>query len=235
MPEGTGRELEKLRNDQKVSVDVAVAERGRAALKRLLVDGEVAVRGGAVLGLGSRRSSAADLPHDLAREGGQVHRPARRDQVAIDDCLAIFPYAARRLDVLRHAVVPERREVALADDIRRGERPRSVADRRHGLVRRHERARDGKRPFVLAHRGRRAIGEPAGDEQEFVGLRVDGVEGCLRRNGIAVLAADLVRGRRGHRDLPSRSSRRKRGTNSSKSSNRSAVRMRAFLGGDERA
>jgi uncharacterized membrane-anchored protein len=39
VPEGTGRELETLRNDQRVSVDVAVAGDGRAALKRLLVDG----------------------------------------------------------------------------------------------------------------------------------------------------------------------------------------------------
>lgn len=41
VPEGTGRDLENLRNDQRMSVDVAVAEDGRAALKRLLVDGEV--------------------------------------------------------------------------------------------------------------------------------------------------------------------------------------------------
>jgi uncharacterized membrane-anchored protein len=41
VPEGAGRELEKLRNDQKVSVDVAVLPSGRAQLKRLLVDGEV--------------------------------------------------------------------------------------------------------------------------------------------------------------------------------------------------
>lgn len=41
VPEGEGRELEDLRNDQRVSVDVAVAENGRAALKRLLVDGDV--------------------------------------------------------------------------------------------------------------------------------------------------------------------------------------------------
>jgi uncharacterized membrane-anchored protein len=41
VPEGTGREIETLRNDQKVSVDVAVASDGRAALKRLLVDGQV--------------------------------------------------------------------------------------------------------------------------------------------------------------------------------------------------
>ncbi len=41
VPEGEGRELETLRNDQRMSVDVAVAENGRAALKRLLVDGEV--------------------------------------------------------------------------------------------------------------------------------------------------------------------------------------------------
>jgi uncharacterized membrane-anchored protein len=40
VPEGTGRELETLRNEQKISVDVAVAGDGRAALKRLLVDGE---------------------------------------------------------------------------------------------------------------------------------------------------------------------------------------------------
>jgi len=41
VPEGRGRELETLRNDQRMSVDVAVADDGRAALKRLLVDGEV--------------------------------------------------------------------------------------------------------------------------------------------------------------------------------------------------
>jgi uncharacterized membrane-anchored protein len=41
VPEGEGRELETLRNDQRMSVDVAVAENGRSALKRLLVDGEV--------------------------------------------------------------------------------------------------------------------------------------------------------------------------------------------------
>lgn len=40
VPEGTGRELEKLRNDQRISVDVAVTGDGRAALKRLLVDGQ---------------------------------------------------------------------------------------------------------------------------------------------------------------------------------------------------
>jgi len=39
VPEGKGRELERLRNDQKLSVDVAVATDGRAALKRLVVDG----------------------------------------------------------------------------------------------------------------------------------------------------------------------------------------------------
>ena len=41
IPEGKGRELETLRNDQHISVDVAVADSGRAALKRLLVDGNV--------------------------------------------------------------------------------------------------------------------------------------------------------------------------------------------------
>jgi uncharacterized membrane-anchored protein len=41
VPEGEGRDLETLRNDQRMSVDVAVADSGRAALKRLLVDGEV--------------------------------------------------------------------------------------------------------------------------------------------------------------------------------------------------
>lgn len=41
VPEGAGRDLETLRNDQRISVDVAVADSGRAALKRLLVDGDV--------------------------------------------------------------------------------------------------------------------------------------------------------------------------------------------------
>jgi uncharacterized membrane-anchored protein len=41
VPEGKGRDLEALRNDQRMSVDVAVADDGRAALKRLLVDGQV--------------------------------------------------------------------------------------------------------------------------------------------------------------------------------------------------
>ena len=41
VPEGEGRELETLRNDQRVSVDVAVADDGRAALKRLLVDDQI--------------------------------------------------------------------------------------------------------------------------------------------------------------------------------------------------
>ncbi len=39
VPEGTGLEIENIRNDQRVSVDVAVASDGRAALKRLLIDG----------------------------------------------------------------------------------------------------------------------------------------------------------------------------------------------------
>jgi uncharacterized membrane-anchored protein len=41
IPEGHGHALEELRNDQRVAVDVAVSSGGRAALKRLLVDGEV--------------------------------------------------------------------------------------------------------------------------------------------------------------------------------------------------
>jgi len=41
LPEGAGREIENLRNDQRVSVDVALADDGRAALKRLLVDDDV--------------------------------------------------------------------------------------------------------------------------------------------------------------------------------------------------
>jgi len=41
VPEGTGREIEAMRNDQRVAVDVAVAGDGRAALKRLLIDGKV--------------------------------------------------------------------------------------------------------------------------------------------------------------------------------------------------
>ena len=40
VPEGKGRELERLRNDQRMQVDVAVTDKGRAALKRLLVDGQ---------------------------------------------------------------------------------------------------------------------------------------------------------------------------------------------------
>jgi uncharacterized membrane-anchored protein len=41
VPEGEGLELEKLRNDQRIQVDVAVSDNGRAALKRLRVDGQV--------------------------------------------------------------------------------------------------------------------------------------------------------------------------------------------------
>lgn len=41
VPEGEGLEIEKLRNDQRIQVDVAVSDNGRAALKRLRVDGEV--------------------------------------------------------------------------------------------------------------------------------------------------------------------------------------------------
>ncbi len=39
--EGEGLELEKLRNDQRMEVDVAVSDKGRPALKRLRVDGQV--------------------------------------------------------------------------------------------------------------------------------------------------------------------------------------------------
>lgn len=41
VPQGEGLELEKLRNDQRIQVDVAVSDNGRAALKRLRVDGQV--------------------------------------------------------------------------------------------------------------------------------------------------------------------------------------------------
>lgn len=41
VPQGHGRELEALRNDQKMSVVASVGEDGRSALKRLLIDGEV--------------------------------------------------------------------------------------------------------------------------------------------------------------------------------------------------
>jgi uncharacterized membrane-anchored protein len=41
VPEGRGRALEQLRSDQRLEVDVAIAEDGRAALKRLVVDGTV--------------------------------------------------------------------------------------------------------------------------------------------------------------------------------------------------
>ncbi|HMN86515.1 MAG TPA: GDYXXLXY domain-containing protein [Bauldia sp.] len=41
VPEGEGKALEALRNDQRLSVDIAVGSDGRAAIKRLLVDGTV--------------------------------------------------------------------------------------------------------------------------------------------------------------------------------------------------
>jgi uncharacterized membrane-anchored protein len=41
VPAGEGLELEKLRNDQRIQADVAVSDNGRAALKRLRVDGQV--------------------------------------------------------------------------------------------------------------------------------------------------------------------------------------------------
>lgn len=41
VPEGAGREIEDMRNSQRVSVDVAVASDGRSALKRLLIDSKV--------------------------------------------------------------------------------------------------------------------------------------------------------------------------------------------------
>lgn len=41
VPEGTGREIEQIREDQPLSVDAAIGADGRAGLKRLLVDGEV--------------------------------------------------------------------------------------------------------------------------------------------------------------------------------------------------
>ena len=41
VPEGTGHDIDQARNGHQVSVDVAVAGDGRAALKRLLVDGQV--------------------------------------------------------------------------------------------------------------------------------------------------------------------------------------------------
>ena len=40
VPQGEGREIEKARNDGKVSVTAAVADGGRAAIKRLLLDGK---------------------------------------------------------------------------------------------------------------------------------------------------------------------------------------------------
>ncbi len=39
VPEGTGRDLQKLTRDQRLAVDVVIGADGRAALKRLLVDG----------------------------------------------------------------------------------------------------------------------------------------------------------------------------------------------------
>jgi uncharacterized membrane-anchored protein len=40
VPEGEGRKLEQVRNQRKLIVVAAVAPSGRAAIKRLLVDGE---------------------------------------------------------------------------------------------------------------------------------------------------------------------------------------------------
>ena len=39
VPQGEGREIEKARNDGKLAVVAAVARGGRAAIKRLLIDG----------------------------------------------------------------------------------------------------------------------------------------------------------------------------------------------------
>ncbi len=41
VPEGEGRALETLRNDQRVEIDAVLSESGRAMLKRLRVDGEI--------------------------------------------------------------------------------------------------------------------------------------------------------------------------------------------------
>jgi uncharacterized membrane-anchored protein len=40
VPEGEGRKLEQLRNQRKLTVVAAVTPTGRAAIKRLMVDGE---------------------------------------------------------------------------------------------------------------------------------------------------------------------------------------------------
>jgi uncharacterized membrane-anchored protein len=40
VPEGEGREIEKARNQGKVTIVAAVTRAGRAAIKRLLVDGQ---------------------------------------------------------------------------------------------------------------------------------------------------------------------------------------------------
>lgn len=41
VPEGTGREIEDIRGENRVTVDAVLADNGQAALKRLLVDGKV--------------------------------------------------------------------------------------------------------------------------------------------------------------------------------------------------
>lgn len=46
VPEGEGRPLENLRNDQKLSVDVAIGPDGTAIIKRLRVDGEIRFEAG---------------------------------------------------------------------------------------------------------------------------------------------------------------------------------------------
>jgi len=40
VPEGEGRKLESARNQRKLTIVAAVAPTGRAAIKRLLIDGE---------------------------------------------------------------------------------------------------------------------------------------------------------------------------------------------------
>ena len=46
MPEGEGRDLEKARNAERMSVVLAVRDDGTAAIKRLLIDAEFSTKKG---------------------------------------------------------------------------------------------------------------------------------------------------------------------------------------------
>src|SRR5436190_22699653 len=108
----------------------------------------------------------SDELQDLASERGEVHRPARGHQVAVDDYLLVLPDPPGSGDLFGHAVMPIRREVSTAYDIRRDERPWAVTDRRHGTVLVHECLGDRYRGGDVAHRVGCAVRETPWDEKE---------------------------------------------------------------------